>query len=150
MQKSSTKYCVKHCVKRLMYQNQVGFIPDLQGWFCIQKSITGGDLQDGGGVGRGDHLPHHKYIRNKSTCGTTPTEHQLNAGRRPQTTPKARNSPCTWVGQKKKERNRKKRREEGRKKKWFFCPEFRAGSFKAQSLNQQHQCHLGTFRNVIN
>ena len=50
----------------------------------------------------------------------------------------------------KKERNRKKRREEGRKKKWFFCPEFRAGSFKAQSLNQQHQCHLGTFRNVIN
>ena len=41
---------------------------------------------------RGDHLPPHKYIRNTSTCGTTPTEHLLNAGRRPQTSQKARNS----------------------------------------------------------
>ena len=48
----------------------------------------GGDLQDGGGVRRGDHLPPHKYIRNTSTCGTTPTEHLLNAGRRPQTSQK--------------------------------------------------------------
>ena len=52
---------------------------------------------------RGAHLPLHKYIRNTSTCGTTPTEHLLNAGRRPQTSQKARNSPHTWVGQKKKE-----------------------------------------------
>ena len=42
-----------------------------------------GDLQDGGGVRCGDRLPPHKYIRNTSTCGTTPTEHLLNAGRRP-------------------------------------------------------------------
>ena len=42
----------------------------------------------------GDHLPPHIYVRN--TCGTTPTEHLLNAGRRPQTSPKARNSPRTW------------------------------------------------------
>ena len=38
-----------------------------------------GDLQDGGVVRRGDHLPPHRYIRNTSTCGTAPTEHQLNA-----------------------------------------------------------------------
>ena len=67
------------------------------------------DLQDGGGVRRGDHLPPHKHIRNIYTCGTTPTEHLLNAGRRPQTSRKARNSLCTWVGQKKKEKNRDKR-----------------------------------------
>ena len=51
------------------------------------------DLQDGRGVRRGDHLPPHKYIRNTSVCGTTPTEHLLNAGRRLQTSQKARNSP---------------------------------------------------------
>ena len=61
------------------------------------------ELQDGRRVRRGDRLPPHKYIRNTSTCGTTPTEHLLNAGRRPQTSQKARNSPRTWVGQKKKE-----------------------------------------------
>ena len=66
------------------------------------------DLQDGGGVRHGDHLPPHKYIRNISTCGTTPTEHLLNAGRRPQTSQKARNSTCTWVGQKKKEKTDKR------------------------------------------
>ena len=42
-------------------------------------------LQDGRGVRRGDHLPPLKYVRNTSTCGTTPIEHLLNAGRRPQT-----------------------------------------------------------------
>ena len=62
------------------------------------------ELQDGGRVRSGDHLPSHKYIRNTSTCGTAPTEHLLKAGRRPQTSPKARNSPHTWVGQKKKEK----------------------------------------------
>ena len=44
-----------------------------------------------------------KYIRNTSTRETTPKEHLLDAGRRPQTSQKARNSPRTWVGQKKKE-----------------------------------------------
>ena len=62
-----------------------------------------GDFQDGGGVRREDHLPPHKYIRNTSTCRTTPTEHLLNAGRRRKTSQKARNSPRIWVGQKKKE-----------------------------------------------
>ena len=62
----------------------------------------GGDLQDGRGVRRGDHLPPRKYIKNTTTCGTTPTEHLLNTGRRPQTSQKARKSPHTWVGQKKK------------------------------------------------
>ena len=41
------------------------------------------DLPDGRGVRYGDHFPPHKYIKNTSTCGTTPTEHLLNAGRRP-------------------------------------------------------------------
>ena len=69
----------------------------------------GGDLQDGRRVRRGDHLPPHKYIKNTSTSGTAPTEHLLNAGRRPQTSQKARKSPRSWVGQKKKEKNRDKR-----------------------------------------
>ena len=60
------------------------------------------DLQDGKGVRRADHLPPHKYIKNTSTCGTAPTEHLLNAGRRPQTSQKARSSARNWVGQKKK------------------------------------------------
>ena len=66
------------------------------------------ELQDGGRVRCGDHHPPHKYIRNTSTCGTTPTEHLLNAGRRPQTSQKARNSPRIWVGQKKKEKTETK------------------------------------------
>ena len=56
------------------------------------------DLQDGGRVRRRDHLPPRKHFRNTSTCGTPPTEHLLNAGSRPQTSQKARNSPRTWVG----------------------------------------------------
>ena len=32
----------------------------------IRRSVLG-DLQDGGGVRRGDHLPPHKYIRNTTT-----------------------------------------------------------------------------------
>ena len=66
------------------------------------------ELQDSGRVRRRDHLPPHKYIRNTSTCGTAPTEHLLNPGRRPQTSQKARNSPRTWVGQKKKEKRDKR------------------------------------------
>ena len=53
-------------------------------------------IQDGGGVRCGDHLPPDKYIKNTSACGTTPTEHLLNAGRRRQTSQKARKSPRTW------------------------------------------------------
>ena len=58
------------------------------------KRMPWEDLQDGGGVRHGDHLPPHKYIKNTSTCGTTPTEHLLNAGRRPQTSQK----PCGLQG----------------------------------------------------
>ena len=68
-----------------------------------------GGLQDGRGVRRGDHYPHQKYIKNTSTCGTTPAEHLLNADRRPQTSQKARKSPRTWVGRKKKEKTQKNR-----------------------------------------
>ena len=75
---------------------------------CYLKKYDGEELQDGGRVRRRDHLPPNKYIRNTSTCGTAPTEHLLNAGRRPQTSPKARNSPRTWVGQKKKEKTETK------------------------------------------
>ena len=66
------------------------------------------ELQDGRGVRRGDHLPPHRYIKNTSTCGTATTEHLLNAGRRPQASQKARNSPSTWVGQKKEEKTETK------------------------------------------
>ena len=59
---------------------------------------------------------HHRYIKNTSTCGTTPTEHLLNAGRRPQTSQKARKSPCNWVGQKKKEK-----KEEIKESGWDLC-----------------------------
>ena len=61
-----------------------------------QEIVAKGNLQDGGRLRHGDDLPPHKYIRNTSTCGTSPTEHLLNAGRRPQTSQKARNSPHTW------------------------------------------------------
>ena len=61
------------------------------------------DVQDGRGVRLGDHHALHKYIRNTSRHATTPTEHLQNAGRRSQTSQKARNSSRTWVGQKKKE-----------------------------------------------
>ena len=47
--------------------------------------MNGKDIQEGGGLRHGDHLPPHRYIRNTTTCRTTPTEHLLNTGRRPQT-----------------------------------------------------------------
>ena len=72
----------------------------------IHGSGHGGE--DGRGVRCGDHPPDHKYIKDTSTCGTTPTEHLWNAGRRPQTSQKARKSPHTWVGQKKKEKTETK------------------------------------------
>ena len=68
------------------------------GWDTVaraQEATVQGDLQDGG-VRHGDHLPPHKYIKNTSTCGTTPTEHLMNAGRRTQTSQKARKYLRTW------------------------------------------------------
>ena len=70
--------------------------------YCLRKNTEvsiyaklyqGEDLQDGGRVRRGDHLPPHKYIRNTSTCGTASTEHLLNTGRRPQTSQKGLGAP---------------------------------------------------------
>ena len=89
-------------------EGAVSVIVSLPGESDVREKQGERDLQDGGGVRRGDHLPPHKYIRNTSTCGTTPTEHLLNAGRRPRTSQKARNSPRTWVGQKKKEKTETK------------------------------------------
>ena len=74
----------------------------------MKKGFKKKGREDGGRIRSGDHLPSHKYIRNTSTCGTTPTEYPLNAGRRPQTSQKARNAPRTWVGQKKKEKTETK------------------------------------------
>ena len=72
--------------------------------FGVQKNHRRPDgREDGRRVRRGDHLPSHRYSRNTSTRGTAPTEHPLNAGRKRPTSQKARNSPRTWVGQKKKE-----------------------------------------------
>ena len=64
--------------------------------------------EDARRVRRGDHLPPHRYIRNISTRGTAPIEYPLNAGKRPQTSQKARNSPRTWVGRKKKDKTETK------------------------------------------
>ena len=64
----------------------------------VAPLATGGvnreDFQDGGGVKLGDHLLPHKYIKNTPTWGTTPTEHLLHAGRRPQSSQKL----CGWQG----------------------------------------------------
>ena len=65
---------------------------------AVKTTALGRDLQDGKRVRRGDHLPPHKYIRSTFTCGATHTEHLPNAGRRSQTSQKARNSPRSWVG----------------------------------------------------
>ena len=89
-------------------------IPALQVW-CMEQINTHKvvtkkeEVQDGGRVRRRDHLPPHRYIRNTSTCATAPTEHLLNAGRRPQTSQKARNSPHTWAKEKKKKQRQKTR-----------------------------------------
>ena len=75
---------------------------------AVVKNPPARSGQDGGRVRRGDHLPSHRYIRNTSTRGTAPTEHPLNVGRRCQTSQKARNSPSTWVEQKRKEKTETK------------------------------------------
>ena len=67
----------------------------------IKKKMEGCG-QEAVRVRRRVNLPPHRYIRNTSTRGTAPMEHPLNAGRRRQISPKARNFPRTWVGQKKK------------------------------------------------
>ena len=111
--KNNPKICVESpkapsCQSNLEQEEQIWrhhiswFQTVLQSYSNQNSIVFGGDVQDGGGVRRRDHLPPHKYIKNTSTCGTTPTEHPLNAGRRPQTSQKARKYPCTRVGQKKK------------------------------------------------
>ena len=63
-------------------------LTDKKGEFDSNTIIVGnfrGNLRDGRGVRCEDHLPPHKYLRNTSTCGTTPTEHLMKSGRRPQT-----------------------------------------------------------------
>ena len=76
---------------------------------ALYEAEIEGDFQDGGGVRRGDQLPPQNYIKNTSTCGITPTEHLLNAGRRPQTSQKARNSP-TYLGRAKEKRKSRHKR----------------------------------------
>ena len=40
------------------------------------------EMEDGGGVRRGDHQPPHKYIKNLSRYGTTSTKQPLGDSRR--------------------------------------------------------------------
>ena len=102
---TSLKYLMYFCNFKFGTASSLRFV------IKIKNQERWGELQDGGRVRGGDHLPPHKYIRNTTTCGTTPTEHLLNAGRRPQTSQKARNSPGTRVGQKKKETQRQNNRD---------------------------------------
>lgn len=56
----------------------------------------------------------HKYIKNASTHGMILTEYLLNAGKKPQTTERARKSPCKLGSRKKKENNKVRKDESGR------------------------------------
>ena len=56
----------------------------------------------------GDQLPPHKYMKNIFACGTVLTEN-LNPGRRPQTSKKARQSPQNKVGQRQRLKKKKKK-----------------------------------------
>ena len=58
----------------------------------LRKPKTG-DIQDAGRVRRGDHLPSHKYIRNTSTCGTTPTEKPTERWQKTSDLPKGKKLP---------------------------------------------------------
>ena len=68
-------------------------------------------LQDGRGLRCGDHLPPHKYIKNTSTCGTTPTEHFMNVGRTPQLTKRKETSHIPGSGKRKKKKQRQRNRD---------------------------------------
>ena len=73
------------------------------------ETMAVGDLQDGVGVRRGDHLPPHKYIKNTSTMWNnsyrTPTERWQKTS----DFPKGKKLP-TYLGRaKEKRKNRDKR-----------------------------------------
>ena len=87
-----------------------GYMVPLKTSLGLFKRWLREELQEGRKVRRGDHLPPHKYIRNTSTCATTPTKPLLNAGRRPQTSQKARNSP-TYLGRAKKKKEKTETKE---------------------------------------
>ena len=48
----------------------------------VEENIPGGAEQDGRGLRGHVHLLPQTHQKNTSTCKTTRTEHQLNAGRR--------------------------------------------------------------------
>ena len=90
------------------------------------------ELQDGRGIGQGDHLLPHKYIKRSSPCVTIPTEQLLNTVRGPQTYRKANQSPRNEVGHKKTRRETKDfgtRREEDQRF-WYRGPILRRESWR--------------------
>ena len=73
------------------------------------KKQTRGSNQDGEQKDM-ELTPSHKYGKNTSTCGTTPTEHLLNTGR-PQTSQKQETPQVLGQGKRKKEKQRQKNRD---------------------------------------
>ena len=65
------------------------------------------DLQDGGGIGWGDHFIPHKFIKRWFECWATSTKQLLNTGGGHQATQKG--SPFSWKGGRTKYKRQKER-----------------------------------------
>ena len=81
-------------------------------WF-IKSQTWGGWSQDGGGIGRGDHFLHHKFIKRSFECWPTCTQQLLKCGGGHQAPRKAPHSLQKEVGQNIKDKKRDKRVRDG-------------------------------------
>lgn len=77
---------IRRQIASLKYETWMN--PDPLMWWRGIIIVGSGGVEDGGGV-RHEHRFSPKYIKNTSSCETTPTEHLLNTGRSPQSLKKA-------------------------------------------------------------